>query len=51
MAETDRHNYRYLTAITAVSNALDSLPQGPHKLPYSVVADCMKKHEIEAGEV
>ena len=30
---------------------LDSLPQARHKLPYSVVADWMEAHDIEAEEV
>ncbi len=44
-------NYRYLAAITAVSNALDSLPQARHKLPYNVIADWMEAHDIDADEV
>jgi len=44
-------DYRYLAAITAVSNALDSLPQARHKLPYSVIADWMEAHEIAVDEV
>ncbi len=44
-------SYRYLAATTAVSNAIDSLPQTRHKLPYSVVADWMEAHEIEAEDI
>ena len=44
-------NYRYLAATTAVSHALDDLPQARHKLPYSVVADWMEAHGIAAEEV
>ncbi|TNF86204.1 MAG: hypothetical protein JSU67_09335 [Gammaproteobacteria bacterium] len=44
-------SYRYLAATTAVSNAIDSLPQTRHKLPYGVVADWMEEHEIEAEDI
>ena len=44
-------NYRYLAATTAVANAMDSLPQARHKLPYGLVADWMETHEIEAEEI
>ena len=44
-------DYRYLAAVTAISNAIDSLPRAPHKLPYGVLADWMEAQGIDAEDI
>ena len=44
-------DYRYLAAVTAISNAIDSLPQAPHKLPHGVLADWMEAQGIDAEDI
>ena len=43
--------YEYLAAVTAVANAIDTIPNEPHKIPYSVVADWMAQNDIEAEDL
>ena len=43
--------YEYLAAITAVANAIDTLPVIDRKLPPSVIADWMAVNDIEAEDV
>ena len=45
------HCYRYLAAIMAVANTLESIPGIRHKLPYSVIADWMAVNNIEVEDV
>jgi hypothetical protein len=40
--------YQYLAAITAVANALESIPGTHRKLPHSAIADWMDVNDIEA---
>ncbi len=51
MEETNMQDYQYLVAITAVTDALDSLPQAPNKLPHSVVADWLEEQGIDAEDI
>ena len=51
MEETNMQDYQYLAAITAVTDALDSLPQAPNKLPHSVVADWLEEQGIDAEDI
>ncbi len=43
--------YRYLAAITAVSNSIETLPGTRHKLPHCVIADWMEENGIEPDDV
>ncbi len=43
--------YEYLAAVTAVANAIDTIPGEPRKMPYSVVADWMAQNDIEAEDL
>lgn len=44
-------DYRYLAAVTALSHAIDDLPQAPQKLPYGVLADWMEAQGIDAEDI
>ncbi len=43
--------YEYLAAVTAVANAIDSIPGERHNMPYSVIADWMAQNDIEAEDL
>jgi len=45
------HCYRYLAAVNAVANTIESCNGAGQKLPYSVVADWMEENGIEAEDV
>lgn len=45
------HCYRYLAAVGALSEAIDSLPNTEHRLPYSILADWMEENGIDADEL
>lgn len=43
--------YEYLAAVTAVANAIDTIPGERHRMPYSVVADWMAQNNIETEDL
>ena len=45
------HCYRYLAAVSAVANSIESAAADRQKLPYSVVAEWMEENGIEADDV
>ena len=45
------HCYRYLAAVSAVANTIETCCSSGQKLPYSVVADWMEENGIDADEV
>jgi len=45
------HCYRYLAAVNAVANTIESCSDAGQKLPYSVVADWMEENGIAVEDV
>jgi len=45
------HCYRYLAAVSAVADTIESCSGSGQKLPYSVVADWMEETGIDADEI
>jgi hypothetical protein len=45
------HCYRYLAAVSAIAETVESLPETRHRLPLTVLADWMEENGIEAEDV
>ena len=43
--------YHYLAAVSAVANAIDTMPGERHHMPHSVIAEWMEQNGIDAEEL